>query len=47
MAGITAGAVTTLCLHPLDLIKTRFQGEFNLVSFLFSYLKLCLIAISF
>lgn len=26
MAGFTAGAVTTLCLHPLDLVKTRFQG---------------------
>ncbi|RIA86358.1 solute carrier family 25, member 32-like protein [Glomus cerebriforme] len=27
MAGFTAGAVTTLCLHPLDLIKTRFQVD--------------------
>ena len=26
IAGLTAGAVTTLCLHPLDLIKTRMQG---------------------
>ncbi|CAB4407534.1 unnamed protein product [Rhizophagus irregularis] len=27
MAGFTAGAVTTLCLHPLDLVKTRFQVD--------------------
>ena len=26
MAGITAGAVATICLHPLDLVKIRFQG---------------------
>ncbi|CAI2192907.1 6160_t:CDS:2, partial [Funneliformis geosporum] len=29
MAGITAGAVTTILLHPLDLIKTRFQDLFQ------------------
>ncbi|CAG8580780.1 8639_t:CDS:2 [Funneliformis caledonium] len=27
MAGITAGAMTTILLHPLDLIKTRFQVD--------------------
>ncbi|GBC04123.1 hypothetical protein RclHR1_05520011 [Rhizophagus clarus] len=27
MAGITAGAITTLSLHPLDLVKTRFQVD--------------------
>lgn len=26
VAGFTAGIVSTLCLHPLDLIKTRLQG---------------------
>jgi solute carrier family 25 folate transporter 32 len=25
-AGISAGVVTTICTHPLDLIKTRMQG---------------------
>lgn len=25
-AGLTAGFITTMTLHPLDLIKTRFQG---------------------
>lgn len=25
-AGFTAGLASTLCLHPLDLIKTRLQG---------------------
>jgi solute carrier family 25 (mitochondrial folate transporter), member 32 len=25
-AGISAGVVTTVCTHPLDLIKTRMQG---------------------
>ncbi|KAI1318970.1 hypothetical protein EDD11_005404 [Mortierella claussenii] len=25
LAGFTGGAVSTICLHPLDLIKTRFQ----------------------
>ena len=27
MAGCTAGLVSTLSLHPLDVIKTRLQGE--------------------
>lgn len=27
-AGLTAGIVSTLVTHPLDLIKTRLQGEF-------------------
>lgn len=26
IAGLTAGAVTTIVVHPLDLIKTRLQG---------------------
>jgi hypothetical protein len=26
-AGISAGVVTTVCTHPLDLIKTRMQSE--------------------
>lgn len=27
LSGLTAGAVTTTILHPLDLIKTRMQGK--------------------
>ncbi|CAG8567220.1 5318_t:CDS:2, partial [Acaulospora colombiana] len=27
LAGFTAGAVSTICLHPLDLVKTRFQVD--------------------
>ena len=27
IAGLTAGVVTTVVVHPLDLIKTRLQGE--------------------
>lgn len=27
-AGFTAGLVSTLVFHPLDVIKTRLQGEF-------------------
>ena len=27
-AGLSAGAVATLVVHPLDLIKTRMQSEF-------------------
>ena len=26
MAGVIAGAVATIFLHPLDLVKTRLQG---------------------
>ena len=29
MAGITGGVVSTLVLHPLDLLKIRFAGKFN------------------
>jgi hypothetical protein len=28
VAGFLAGSVTTIVLHPLDLIKTRFQGMY-------------------
>lgn len=28
VAGFTAGVVSTLIFHPLDVIKTRLQGEF-------------------
>jgi hypothetical protein len=33
IAGFTAGTATTLCLHPLDLIKTRLQGTFSPTTF--------------
>jgi solute carrier family 25 folate transporter 32 len=29
VAGISGGVTSTLILHPLDLIKIRFAGEFN------------------
>ena len=31
MAGFSAGIASTLCLHPLDLIKTRLQGKFKTI----------------
>ena len=31
-AGLTAGATTTLLLHPLDYIKTQMQGKNDLFS---------------
>ena len=33
MAGCTAGLVSTLSLHPLDVIKTRLQGEALLLQY--------------
>lgn len=29
LAGFTAGVMSTLSLHPLDMVKTRLQGEFS------------------
>ena len=29
MAGITGGVVSTLVLHPLDLLKIRFAGKYG------------------
>lgn len=31
VAGFTAGVVSTLVAHPLDVLKTRLQGKSNLV----------------
>ena len=28
VAGVSGGVISTLILHPLDLIKVRFQGKF-------------------
>lgn len=28
-AGVSGGVISTLVLHPLDLVKIRFQGETN------------------
>ena len=39
ISGFTAGAVSTAILHPLDLVKTRFQGilfDSSCVSMLFN-----------
>lgn len=33
-AGFTAGVVSTLVFHPLDVIKTRLQGESSSLSHL-------------
>ena len=30
-AGISGGVVSTLILHPLDLLKIRFAGEWNIL----------------
>jgi hypothetical protein len=38
VAGFTAGIVSTLSLHPLDLIKTRLQGAPYLLAYLPTYL---------
>ena len=36
-AGISGGVTSTLVLHPLDLIKVRFQGKHdNVVTFIYS-----------
>lgn len=29
VAGVSGGVASTLILHPLDLIKIRFAGEYN------------------
>ena len=29
IAGLTAGSVSTICVHPLDLIKTRLQSKLS------------------
>lgn len=34
VAGFTAGVASTLCVHPLDLVKTRLQGTMTRVSVL-------------
>lgn len=31
VAGISGGVTSTLILHPLDLIKIRFAGEFDVI----------------
>ena len=31
-AGVSGGVMSTLVLHPLDLVKIRFQGMFNNIS---------------
>lgn len=28
-AGVSGGVISTLLLHPFDLLKIRFQGKFN------------------
>ena len=40
-AGISGGVVSTLVLHPLDLVKIRFQGKFKRISS--SYFFYCLV----
>ena len=42
VAGFTAGIISTLCLHPLDLIKTRLQGKPVLVVYACNSLPLLL-----
>lgn len=34
IAGLSAGVIATLVVHPLDIVKTRMQSEFSLSSFL-------------
>ena len=42
-AGISGGVVSTLVLHPLDLVKIRFQGKFffDIQFCLTGYLSTC------
>ena len=35
VAGVSGGVTSTLVLHPLDLIKIRFQGKVQLITWLF------------
>lgn len=36
IAGISGGAISTLILHPLDLMKIRFAGEIFINYYLFT-----------
>lgn len=35
VAGLSAGSMATLIVHPLDIVKTRMQGMFTVLQFLF------------
>lgn len=37
LAGFTAGLISTTILHPLDVIKIRFQGNINIYSTFINY----------
>lgn len=40
-AGVSGGVMSTLVLHPLDLVKIRFQGKNFFLSFLHLQTILC------